>query len=69
VRGVLENFFLFEFDRPRSVVRIGVSGKGIIPNYAIEQPERPVRMYERRHCFHGRNHREILDDSAIGMTP
>jgi hypothetical protein len=67
-RGVVENFFSHEygFDRQRAVVRIGVSGRGIIPNYAIEQRGEHTPTFELRYCFHGRNHKEILEDSFIG---
>lgn len=52
VRGVVENCFSHGFDRQRAVVRIGVSGKGIIPNYAIEQRSEDTPNFELRLCFH-----------------
>jgi hypothetical protein len=80
VRGIVGTFFAYPFDKKVAVVRIGVSGKGIIPNYCIEQYCEPISNtlevgaaaleistnIELRHCFHGRNHKEILDDSFIG---
>jgi hypothetical protein len=63
---IVGNFFANNFDRQRAVVRIGTSGKGIIPNYAIEQGGEAGGLFELRHCFHGRNHKEILEDSFQG---
>ena len=83
VRGVVGSFFLYGFDKQKAVVRVGISGKGIIPNYCIEQygarrfttlttlqaADTEVSVatdIKLRHCFHGRNHKEILDDSFKG---
>ena len=60
VRGVVGSFFAYHFDAEKAVVRIGTSGKGIIPNYCIEQcGDSTSTIFERRHCFHGRNHKEM----------
>jgi hypothetical protein len=65
VRCVVGNFLAHNFDRQRATVRMGVSGKGIIPNYAIEQGGE-AGIFELRRCFHGRNHKEILEDVFQG---
>jgi hypothetical protein len=80
LRGIVGSFFAYPFDKKEAVVRIGISGKGMIPNYCIEQYCASISdrlevgsaaleistNIELRHCFHGRNHKEILDDSFIG---
>jgi hypothetical protein len=38
VRKVLENFMLSGLDRQKAVVRIGVAGHGVSPDYKIEYP-------------------------------
>jgi hypothetical protein len=74
VRGVVGSFFEYQFDQSTSVVRIGISGTGIVPNYSIETPRNPnhARTGEpavsKRHVFNGRNHREILDDCPSGES-
>ncbi|WLA39754.1 hypothetical protein QNJ95_44180 [Bradyrhizobium elkanii] len=37
VRGIVGSFVAHEFNRDEAVIRIGVSGSGIIPNYYIEE--------------------------------
>jgi hypothetical protein len=80
VRGVVGSFFSYTFDKGKAIIRIGVSGKGTFPNYCIEQHRDPISTtlevgeatveftttFEHRHCYRGRNHKEILDDSFIG---
>jgi hypothetical protein len=77
VRGIVGSFYSFPFDKDVAVVRIGVSGKGRIPNYSIEEYGETVSTtlpsggsistnIRLRHCFHGRHHKEILDDSFRG---
>jgi len=77
VRGIVESFITYQFDKKEAVVKIGVSGKGIIPNYCIEEYGDHTSIkaesgplistnIKLRNCFHGRNHKEILDDSFIG---
>jgi len=80
VRRILGAFVEHQVDRDRSVVRIGVSGSGAYPNYAIETPypagqiQKSVDIgdaqvserFERRLVFNGRSHREVSDDVAIG---
>jgi hypothetical protein len=81
VRGIVESFVEYQFDKTASRVRIGISGNGIVPNYIIETPrERDPTVagiqpeVSKRHIFNGRNHREFLDDrlaenwSSEGMT-
>ena len=80
VRGVIECLYSYPSDRKAAVVRIGIWGKGIIPNYCIEEYSGPASAtyqvenakaaaptnLKRRHCFRGRNHRRILDVRFIG---
>jgi hypothetical protein len=67
VRGIVQSFVEYQFDRARSIVRIGTSGRGIVPNYSIETPhEHNPDVFVKRHVFNGRSHKEILDDSFIG---
>src|SRR5208337_362952 len=74
VRGIVGSFVEYQFDRDTSVVRIGISGRGIIPNYSIETPCEPDSAdrlkitVSKRHVFNGRSHKEILDDSSIGES-
>lgn len=74
VRGIAGSFVEYQFDKTTSVVRIGISGRGIVPNYSIETPCEPdpaalikIRV-SKRHVFNGRSHKEILDDSFIGES-
>jgi hypothetical protein len=32
----------YQYDKTTSIVRIGISGAGIVPNYIIETPIEPV---------------------------
>jgi hypothetical protein len=41
VRRIMENMMSGPYDRDDAVVRIGVSGKGVAPNYRIEYPNQP----------------------------
>jgi len=72
VRGVVGSFVEYQFDKATSVVRIGTSGHGIVPNYSIETPCEPdpnariKTSVSKRHVFNGRSHKEILEDSFIG---
>ena len=73
IRGIVGSFVEYRFDKADSVIRIGISGLGIVPNYSIETPcdPDPSRMNSRvskRHVFNGRNHREFLDDCPIGES-
>jgi len=72
IRGIVGSFVTYRFDRATSIVRIGISGTGIVPNYSIETPCEPdpsarIKTYvSKRHVFNGRNHLEFLDDCPIG---
>ena len=74
VRGVVGSFVEYQFDKATSVVRIGTSGQGIVPNYSIETPREPdpnalvKTSVSRRHVFNGRSHKEILEDSFMGES-
>ena len=78
VRGIVGSFIQHSFDKQQSVVRIGISGSGTVPNYSIEEPcERIPLVYNgeiiggtsvRRMVFKGQGHREILEDSARGES-
>lgn len=72
VRGILGSFIEHRFDKATSIVRIGVSGRGIAPNYSIETPCEPDPKARskshvlNRSVFNGKNHGEFLDDVPIG---
>jgi len=82
VRGIMGSFIEHSFDKQQSQIRIGVSGKGVFPNYSIVEPcepeERPIESQGvslkitssvgKRMVFHGQSHREILEDSAWGES-
>jgi hypothetical protein len=74
VRGIAGSFVEYQFDKTTSIVRIGISGSGIVPNYSIETPCEPdpaalIKTWvSKRHVFNGRSHKEILDDSFIGES-
>jgi hypothetical protein len=74
VRGIVGSFVEYQFDKATSIVRIGTSGRGIVPNYSIETPCEPdpnahIKVWvSKRHVFNGRNHKEILDDSFAGES-
>jgi hypothetical protein len=75
VRGIVGSFVQYQFDKTTSIVRIGISGAGIVPNYSIETPCEPAtelpggpqitRYISERRVFNGRNHKEFGDDSPI----
>ena len=47
VRRIVGSFVEHSFDKQRSEIRIGVSGKGIYPNYSIIEPCEPEeRIFE-----------------------
>ena len=74
VRGVVGSLVEYQFDKATSVVRIGTSGQGIVPNYSIERPgerdpnARIKTSVSRRHVFNGRSHKEILEDFFMGES-
>ena len=69
VRGILGSFVEYQFDKATSLVRIGTSGRGIVPNYSIETPgERNSPVFSKRHVFNGRSHKEILEDEFMGES-
>jgi hypothetical protein len=69
VRGILGSFVEYQFDKATSLVRIGTSGQGIVPNYSIETPgERNSPVFSKRHVFNGRGHKEILEDEFMGES-
>jgi hypothetical protein len=75
VRGIVGSFVEHQYDKTTSIVRTGILGEGIIPNYSIETPHEPVRTEllggyitrytSERRAFNGRNHKEFWDDSPI----
>jgi hypothetical protein len=64
VRQIIGNFVSDQYNRATDVVRIGVAGIGVAPNYKIESPftldmlGTPRVMWGAR-IYHGRNHKEI----------
>jgi hypothetical protein len=44
VRGTVGSFVEYQFDGARSIVRIGTSGRGIVPNYSIETRTNTILM-------------------------
>jgi hypothetical protein len=75
VRGIVGSFVEYQYDKTSSIVRLGISGAGIVPNDSIEMPCEPIpevvkgrqitRYTSERRVFNGRNHREFWDDSPI----
>ncbi len=69
--GLLSNFVSHGYDPEASVIRHGLTGDGIVPNYIIQEPSRPVvlqigsfktQLAEYPHrTFSGRNHRELVE--------
>lgn len=51
VRGIVGSFVEHGFDKQRSEIRIGVSGKGIVPNYSIVEPTNPRSALSRVEAF------------------
>jgi hypothetical protein len=61
-----------------AVVRIGTSGSGVQPYYSIEEGEDAetitmpdgmmIRRYRHRVVFHGRSHKQILEDEFMGTS-
>jgi hypothetical protein len=80
VAGIYGSFIQNSFDKERSSVTIGVSGKGVCLHYSIIEPcesEEPgieaqdvslkiTTNVRRRRVFNGQSHREILEDSFWG---
>jgi hypothetical protein len=65
VRQIIGNFVGGQYDRGKAVIRIGVAGIGVAPNYKIEYPTdldigggAPVTLRAAQ-VYHGRNHKEI----------
>lgn len=69
--GLLGNFVSHGYDPEASVIRHGLTGDGIVPNYIIQEPGRSVILqiglmqvqltqYPHR-TFSGRNHRELIE--------
>jgi hypothetical protein len=71
VRRVMENMMSGSYDRDEAVVRIGVSGTRVAPNYKIEypagQPEMAV-LTIGADTYGGKGHKELrhLDDVERG---
>ena len=69
--GVIGNFVSYGFDPETSRVRIGLKGKGVAPNYKIEEPSftAPFAVHPLSfemtvtpaRTFNGRNHREMME--------
>jgi len=67
VRGIVTNFAFYGYDRETSAIRLGMTGAGILPNYKIQKPSRPVTITVGSlrfkmtatpgQTFSGRNHR------------
>lgn len=77
VRGILDNFYRWEFSKDKAVVRIGVSGNGHAAHHCIEQgtstmplPDLGVEIegFETRGVYHGRSHTPTLEDQFMGIS-
>ena len=76
VRRVMENMMSGPYDRDEAVVRIGVSGTGVAPNYKIEYPRDQPDLVVMGHTLRsqpaethsGRSHKGLrhLDDLFRG---
>jgi hypothetical protein len=69
VRRIVENYYTFGFNREKALTRVGTTGKGISPNYCIEQDYEVPRevvtdggpitvRIQKRHVFGGQQHKE-----------
>jgi hypothetical protein len=71
INGMVCNFVVHGYDPETSVVRIGITGAGVAPNYRIEKPSyrhtlkiRNVTLEVTVHpaqIFNGRNRREMVE--------
>jgi hypothetical protein len=83
VRGIVGSFIGQSFDKERSEIRIGISGRGIYPNYSIIEPCEPEEIslelpgggtftmttdVRKRVVFNGQSHREIDDSVSWGES-
>jgi hypothetical protein len=78
VRGILEALSTRNSIGNEAVVRIGTSGSGVQPYYSIEEGEDAetitmpdgmmIRRYRHRAVFHGRSHKQILEDEFMGTS-
>ena len=75
VRGVLANVFRSELDRDRLVVRIGVTGEGLWPNYKFDYIDTDntfeLEFEETFEIYNGRSHEQITHfgpDDIKGMN-
>ena len=82
VRGIVGSSIEHGFDKQRSQIRIGVSGKGVFPNYSIVEPCEPEeRVIEgqgvslkitssvgKRMVFHGQRVIEKFWKTPLGAT-
>jgi hypothetical protein len=78
VRGILEALSTRNSIGNEAVVRIGTSGSGVQPYYSIEEGEDAetitmpdgmmIRRYRHRVVFHGRSHKQILEDEFMGTS-
>ena len=63
VRRIMENMMSGPYDRDDAVVRIGVSGTGIAPNYRIEYPNQPelaaLGLTIGADTYSGKGHKEL----------
>jgi hypothetical protein len=71
INGVAANFVSYGYDPETCVIRHGIKGAGIAPNYRIEEPSVPITINvcgttitmtaTPAHTFNGRNHREMVE--------
>jgi len=82
LRGIIGSFVKGGFDREKAVVRIGLTGRGIVPNYSIEQDLREIpdedlvgtriqglgiKAFAKRQAYRGSNHGEMREHEDDGM--
>jgi hypothetical protein len=67
VRGVLENLYLCKREWPSATVRIGITGRGIVPHYRVEYPAEAAGtpMPGIFDAFNGRNHKKLADEDVL----
>jgi hypothetical protein len=78
IRGIVASFVEYQYDKTTSIVRLGISGAEIVPNYTIETPCEPVSLMlgttpitkhvSAWRAFNGRNHQEFSDPDVRGES-
>jgi hypothetical protein len=68
VRRALGNLYAEVSKQPQSVITIGVTGKGVFPNYKIDVPHDDfgdMGVTQPARVFNGRTHRVLVDPDKV----